>query len=280
LDKTYHTPSGIIRYRVIRADEWRETLVFLPGLTADHTLFDKQMEAFAGKYNLFVWDAPGHGLSRPFRLDFSLRDKAVWLHDILRQEGLDRPVLVGQSMGGYVSQAFLEYFPGEARGFVSIDSAPLKRRYVTGWEIWLLKRTKPMFRMFPWNMLTYWGVTGVSKTPYGRALMKKMISAYQPQEYYDLSDHGFRILAQAMELDLPYHIHCPCLLICGERDEAGSAKRYNRRWAKTEGLPIVWIKGAGHNANTDQPELVNRLIGEFVEGLDKRGPAPAHSPSQ
>lgn len=265
LDRSFQTPSGTIRYRVCRVEGDVPTLVFLPGLTADHTLFDKQIEAFEGDYNLFVWDAPGHGLSRPFRLDFSLKDKAVWLHEILRLEGLRRPILVGQSMGGYVSQAFLEYFPGEAAGFVSIDSAPLKRRYVTGWELWLLKRTGPMFRMFPWKLLTYWGVTGVSKTPYGRELMKKMIASYTPEEYYALSHHGFRILAEAMELDLPYAIHCPCLLICGERDEAGSAKSYNRRWAKTENLPIVWIKEAGHNANTDCPELVNKLIGELAQ---------------
>ena len=59
----------------------RKTLVFLPGLTADHRLFDKQFPFFAGRYNLLTWDAPGHALSRPFTLDFSLMDKfpsAIW----------------------------------------------------------------------------------------------------------------------------------------------------------------------------------------------------------
>ena len=36
------------------------TLVFLPSLTADHTLFDKQIEYFENKYNILVWDAQGH----------------------------------------------------------------------------------------------------------------------------------------------------------------------------------------------------------------------------
>ena len=36
-------------------------LVFLPGLTADHRLFDKQVEYFADKANVLVWDAPSHG---------------------------------------------------------------------------------------------------------------------------------------------------------------------------------------------------------------------------
>ena len=54
-------------------------LLFLPGLTADHRLFDKQVEAFESTYNLLAWDAPGHGKSRPFVMDFTLAQKAAWL---------------------------------------------------------------------------------------------------------------------------------------------------------------------------------------------------------
>ena len=71
-------------------------------------------------------------------------------------------------------------------------------------------------------------------------------------------ERGMKMLADAMEADLPYVIGCPAILICGEKDQAGSAKSYNRRWAKKEALPLYWIKNAGHNSNTDRPEEVNR----------------------
>ena len=245
----------------------RKTLVFLPGLTADHRLFDKQFPFFAGRYNLLTWDAPGHALSRPFTLDFSLMDKAGWLHEILERETVCQPVLIGQSMGGYVSQCYMEKYPGEAAGFVSIDSAPLKRRYVTGIEIWLLKRAEPMYRAYPWNSLKKAGAKRCSETEYGRTLMEQFIDTYEKDEYCKLAGHGFRMLAEAMEANLPYQIDCPAILICGERDQAGSAKSYNRRWAKAEGLPLCWIQNAGHNSNTDQPEEVNRIILDFVQNL-------------
>ena len=76
-----------------------------------------------------------------------------------------------------------------------------------------------------------------------------------------------KMLADAMDADLPYVIDCPAVLICGEKDQAGSAKSYNRRWAKKEGLRVFWIKDAGHNSNTDRPEEVNRIIREFVQSL-------------
>jgi hypothetical protein len=35
---------------------------------------------------MLTWDAPGHAASRPFKLDFSLADKARWVRDILQAE--------------------------------------------------------------------------------------------------------------------------------------------------------------------------------------------------
>ena len=68
------------------------------------------------------------------------------------------------------------------------------------------------------------------------------------ERYAKLSGHGFRILAEAVEKDLPYEIKCPALLICGEQDKAGSCVRYNKAWHKNTGIPLEWIKDAGHMA--------------------------------
>ena len=118
-----------MRYWINIIDITTVTLVFLPGLTADHRLFDKQIAYFENKYNVFVWDAPAHASSWPF--DFGLMDKAEWLNAILEKEEVVRPVIIGQSMGGYVGQAFAELYPEKLKGFVSIDSAPLQREYMT-----------------------------------------------------------------------------------------------------------------------------------------------------
>ena len=81
-------------------------------------------------------------------------------------------------------------------------------------------------------------------------------------------------LAEAIEADLPYEIRCPALLICGEKDHAGSCIRYNRAWHKKTGIPIEWIEGAGHNSNTDEPDRINGIIEEFIGKLVS-DPSPA-----
>lgn len=263
----YVTPRGPIAYWVHRAPEAQSPwLVFLPGLSADHHLFDKQIEHFAGTYSCLVWDAPAHGLSRPFALTFSMEDMARDLHAILEREHIDAPVLIGQSLGGYIAQVYMRLYP--VRAFVSIDSCSLSRKYYTRWELALLGHTYWMYRAIPWKLLLRWGAAGTSQTAYGRGLMEKTWAAYDREAYCRLADHGFRILAQAIEAQPDYPIPCPALLLCGEKDAAGSAKRYNRRWAELDGHRLVWIKGAGHNANTDAPETVNRLIEEFLHTLN------------
>ena len=267
IEKIYETSCGCIHYWVNdAAKNSRRQLVFLPGLTADHRLFDKQIEYFEDKYPVFVWDAPGHASSWPFRFDFNLADKAKWLDEILIREDFDHPVMIGQSMGGYVGQAYAQLFPDKLSGFVSIDSAPLQREYVTAAEIWLLKRMEPVYRHYPWKALLKSGTKGVAVSDYGRRLMHEIMMVYDgdQERYAHLSGHGFKILAEAMEANLPYAITCPALLICGDKDRAGSCVRYNKAWHKKTGIPIEWIKGAGHNANTDAADTVNRLIERLV----------------
>ncbi len=268
IEKTHKTRCGDIHYWT--NDRREETaLVFLPGLTADHRLFDKQVEHFAPYHRVLVWDAPGHAASWPFSFEFDLMDKAGWLDEILRAEGVERPIIVGQSMGGYVGQAYAQLFPGKMMGFVSIDSAPLQRRYITAAEIWLLKRMEPVYRFYPWKALLKAGVNGVAMSEYGRALMRGMMLVYEGDQrrYAQLSGHGMGMLARAIEADLPYRLTCPALLVCGEKDRAGSCIRYNKAWHRATGIPLHWIKDAGHNSNTDRPDVVNELIEELMEAV-------------
>lgn len=110
LQREYRTRCGVIHYWIRKEKGAKATLVFLPGLTADHHLFDKQIAYFEGKYSVFVWDAPGHAASWPFDFTFDLFDKAKWLDEMLSAEGLGHPLIIGQSMGGYVGQAYAQLF--------------------------------------------------------------------------------------------------------------------------------------------------------------------------
>ena len=264
---SFATEYGVIRYWVDdTAGEGAPWIVFLPGLTADHRLFDDQMAWFSGKANCLVWDPPAHGASLPFSLTFTMDGMAQMLAGLLDAEGVVRPVLVGQSMGGYVSQAYLDLFPGQASAFVSIDSAPLKRKYYPTWEVKALRHTKWMYQAIPFWLLKPWGAYGASESERGRSLMRSFMDCYSKDEYVELAAFGYRLLADAVESERAYDLGCPALLLCGEHDQAGDVKPFNRKWATGEGIPLVWVPDAGHNSNVDNPAFVNAQIENFLDG--------------
>lgn len=238
-ERSFRTGSGIVVY-------WADSsagadapwLVFLPGLTADHALFDAQVNRFSGEANCLVWDAPAHGRSRPYPLDFSMGDCACILHSILEAEGVVNPVLVGRSLGGYLSQAFIDLYPGEASGFISIDSAPLQRRHYPTWEVRALRHTKGMFQPIPWAWLKPLVAWGAAVTARGKAGMRSFMGDYAKREYVELTAHGYRMLADAIDSERAYDIDCPALLLCGEKDRVGEVGKLNRKWAADAGIPL------------------------------------------
>jgi pimeloyl-ACP methyl ester carboxylesterase len=270
-EKKHITDSGTIHYWINYIDHAKHSLIFLPGLTADHRLFDKQIEYLNKHCNVFVWDAPGHGLSWPFKFDYDLEDKAKWLYSILEQEKLINPVIIGQSMGGHLGQAFAELYPDYLKGFIAINSAPLPKKYTNSRELWFLKRMKTIYRLYPWKSMLKVASKGVAVTSYGQKLMHDMMMIYDGDHARNIqvAGHGFKMLADAIEKDLAYDLKCPALLICGEADKISSIKRYNKLWHQETHIPLHWVKNAGHNANTDQPEIVNNLIEIFVKDLEK-----------
>ena len=97
--------------------------------------------------------------------------------------------------------------------------------------------------------------------------MRSFMDGYTKHDYVNLAAHGYRVLADAIEAGRDYDIDCPALLLCGEKDRAGDVKAFNRKWTTGEGIPLVWVPGAGHNANVDAPDFVNAQIEGFIMGL-------------
>ena len=272
IEKIYETPSGIIHYWTNDAvKSYQSALVFLPGLTADHRLFEKQIEYFKDTYRVLVWDAPGHASSYPFRLDFTLFDLATWLDEIFIKERIENPIVIGQSMGGYVGQVYAQLFPEKLKGLVTIDSPSLQRKYYTAMELWLLKNMETIYRIYPWKFLLKSGPKSVSTKDYGRKLMYDMMMIYDgdQERYARLAGYGYKIFSEAVEKKLSYEVKCPQLAICGKEDRAGSCIRYLKAYERNTGKSVQWIDEAGHNSNADQPDIVNRLINEFLDNKIK-----------
>ena len=243
-------------------DMSRYTLFFLHGLTANHTMFEQQFSFFEGMYNIIAWDAPAHGESRPYK-DFTYENAANGLKKILDENKISTVVLIGQSMGGFIAQAFICRFPQMVKAFVSIDSCPYGEYYSKS-DIWWLKQIEWMSKLFPKKLLKSSMAKQNALTENGRENMANMIEPYNKAELCHLMGIGY---AGFMNDNRECKISCPVLLVVGEKDTTGKVRAYNREWARRTGYPLVWISGAAHNSNVDNPTVVNKRILDFIKKL-------------
>ncbi|MGX8688260.1 MAG: alpha/beta fold hydrolase, partial [bacterium] len=155
-------------------------------------------------------------------------------------------------------------YPQRVRAFISIDSTPYGDYYSAS-DKWWLRQVEWMAGLFPEKLLRSAMAAQTAMTREGRENMRQMISVYSKKELCHLMGIGFAgFLEDNTDLDIP----CPVLLILGEKDRTGKVTAYNREWTKRTGYPLRVIRGAGHNANVDNPGAVNRCILNFLAKLN------------
>ena len=261
IEKKYDSPRGSISYWVYKNDNPNAKWIFLlHGLSADHTLFDLQIPHFASQYNIIVWDAPAHALSRPYR-DFSYANCADDMKGILETEVTEKAILIGQSMGGFIIQAFLLRYPEMAEAFVAIDSCPFGKQYYSKSDLFWLRQVGWMSLLYPHQYYVDTIAKSVGVTKATKDNMDQALSYYSHRELCELMGMGYRCFVQEND-DLK--IACPTLLLVGEQDKTGKVLSYNRAWHTATGFPLEIIPNAAHNANFDNPDVVNSLIERFL----------------
>lgn len=256
--------GGNVHYWIDKKDDGVDCIVFTHGVTADHTMFEKQIEFFSDKYTIVLWDVPMHGLSRPYQ-KFSYRDTTEILHSILQEENINRAILVGMSMGGYSSQHFAAIYPDIVKGLVALDTTPLGVQYYSKSDLWWLKQVAPMAKWFPATILRKSMAKSISETDYS---YQKMMSMLKPLSKSDIIEQMRIAYGKFTHENRNVMFQFPVLILVGDRDSTGKVKAYCKEWAKQTGYPLHFIKNAKHFANGDNPEQVNFEIQQFIRAIN------------
>ncbi len=119
MEKQLVTDKGTIYYSLLGRGP---AIVFLHGFLEDHSMWDNFAASLATQYTVICIDLPGFGKSDVFGNHHSMLFMAEKTAEILEQEKIDKCLLVGHSMGGYVSLAFAAHFPEKINGMVLFHS--------------------------------------------------------------------------------------------------------------------------------------------------------------
>jgi len=97
-------------------------LVLINGWTGDHGIFTNQIAHFAQSRRVVAVNLRGHGASDAPEQDYTIAGFADDIAWQCRQLGLQKPVVIGHSLGGAIALELCGRYPELASGLVMIDS--------------------------------------------------------------------------------------------------------------------------------------------------------------
>ena len=100
-------------------------LVLLHGYPLDHRIWLQVAPLLEPDFNLIIPDLRGFGQSGSVEFTYSLADMASDIAELLDYLEIDKAVIVGHSMGGYISLAFARSFPDRLLGLGLVASQAL-----------------------------------------------------------------------------------------------------------------------------------------------------------
>jgi pimeloyl-ACP methyl ester carboxylesterase len=251
----------------------KPTLVCLHGGPGfDHSGFKPAFSGLADIAQIVYYDHRGHGRSdeRPsseWTLD-------IWADDVVRlcdALGIVKPIVLGQSFGGFVAQRYIARHPGHASKVILSSTSPhmaLERKLVM-FEKLGGKAARELARQF-WSQpdaqtwAAYW--VGCRKL-YNRTEPSDPQAAQRMLVRDAILLHFVAGEKQGLDL-LPglAAAQCPVLVMAGEEDPVcpladaqDIAAALPPQWAK-----LVSFPGAGHGAWRDDPQAAFATLREFI----------------
>ncbi|MGL5443397.1 MAG: alpha/beta fold hydrolase [[Mycobacterium] stephanolepidis] len=238
-------------------------VVFIHGAGADHAMFESQRDVLrAAGFRVVLFDLRGHGVSRPNTTAITADVLVTDVEALIAHLDLDRPILIGLSLGGNIGQRLVRQAPQGYRALGVFDST-----WNTGPLSWLerssLRLSAPLLRFIPARSLPGVMADASAVTESARADLLRAFAAISKAEFLEI----WRATTEFVKPDSDYRTQLPLLLMRGEKDRTGNIATSMSQWAIADGVAEVVIPDAGHVVTLDAPEPVNAALVSFLRYL-------------
>ncbi|WP_281231591.1 alpha/beta fold hydrolase [Flavobacterium gelatinilyticum] len=97
-------------------------IVLLHGFLENKKMWTDYVDLFSKKYRVITVDLLGHGESDSLGYVHEMEDNAKAVNKVLENLNIEKAIILGHSMGGYVGLAFAELFPKKIQKLVLLNS--------------------------------------------------------------------------------------------------------------------------------------------------------------
>jgi 3-oxoadipate enol-lactonase len=245
-------------------------VILIHGFPLNKSMWNKQVELLIETYRVIAYDVRGHGNSTAGTDDFSIElfvDDLLGLMDALK---IDRAMLCGLSMGGYIALNAIENFPKRFGSLILCDTnciadtpEAIEKRMISieniekyGVEYFANESVKNLFA--PESF-----VTNKEKI----AMVKEIIMATSVQSL----SSTLKALANRKETcNSLANIRIPVLILVGIEDKITSPDAARLMQKKMRGSTLNIIEHAGHLSNIENSYEFNGQLMKFISSVYKK----------
>ncbi len=263
--RTLTFPTGQISFRQAGSGP---DLVLLHGLAGNARTWERQFEAFADRYRVTAWDAPGYGDSDlvPASADSYAETLAAFLDTL----GLRDVILLGHSMGGVVAGTFAGRYPGHLRALV-LSCTLLGRKQPAGTLLGEAYQAR-LADLETMRAEEYGRRRAESMTAPGcDSAILEQLAGIAAETRRDGLEAAMRVIAEADNTERLGGLALPVLVLAGELDrtvtrEATDALVAALAFGKAE-LQIVTLPGVGHAPYLENATDYTAALSAFLRSL-------------
>lgn len=243
-------------------------IIFVHGFPYDHIMWKNQFNEFSKNYLCVSYDIRGLGESPTGDGQFTMEAFVDDLEIIIDELMLERPVLCGLSMGGYISLRTMERFQNKFSALILCDTkseadnneGKLKRAAA------IKQINSGKFDEFiEAFVLNCFGETFVKDNS---VEYRKVVDRSKKNNSIGVKECLLAMLGRTDTTASLPNIKIPTLVIGGSEDNLTPPDAMMSMANKISNSKFVLIEKAGHMTPIEQPDVVNKAIKDFLEKIN------------
>ena len=239
-------------------------ILFVHGFPFDHTMWHSQIDEFNKDYFCISYDIRGLGESPAGDGQFTMESSVDDLEIIIEELKLNKPILCGLSMGGYISLRALERMEERFSATILCDT-----RSEADNNEGRFKRAAGIKRINKEGLAPFVKdfITNCFGDDFKRNKKDDLQKIIEKSSRFNPAGVKGSLLAMLSRSDTTASlgkINIPTLLICGEQDALTPPSIMKDMFHKINNAEFVEIPKAGHMTPIENPLLVNKSIRDFL----------------
>jgi 3-oxoadipate enol-lactonase len=251
--------------------EGRIPIVFLHGFPFDKTMWQAQLDYLQTTHRVIACDIRGFGKSTDeeshLGMDLFANDLILFIDKL----GLEKVIICGLSMGGYIALNAMKRFPSRFEALILCDTQCIADSHEVK-----TKRYKTIDEVNEYGE-TNFNEGFIKNVFYEDSLINKPEVVEQLRSVvFSNSRHiisqGLIALAERSETcSVLEEITVPTLIICGREDVVTPLDESKFMNKQIKGSVLHVINNAGHVSNLEEPIKFNKLLRDFLNDFSDAG---------